>query len=149
MTETGPGNVDATMTDPVPAVDYNIHSNLRLHNDPVLGAQLRDKQAKAHRATYTDPQTGTLVRARISETKLAQFNDPETGQALRNVLSKAQSALHSDPVLGPLRRAQMADLQRSIWDKRTRTKWRHAMRHPFDGSVQTALEQSRHHKARA
>jgi len=139
MTETGPGNVDATMTDPVPAVDYNIHGNLRLHNDPVLGAQLRDKQAKAHRATYTDPQTGTLVRARISETKLAQFNDPETGQELRNVLSKAQSALHSDPVLGPLRRAQMADLQRSIWDKRTRTKWRHAMRHPLMAAYRQRL----------
>jgi hypothetical protein len=50
MTDTGPGNVDATMTDPVPAVDYNIHGNLRLRNDPALGAQLRDKLSKFYRS---------------------------------------------------------------------------------------------------
>jgi len=59
------------------------------------------------------------------------FNDPIRGPAHRATLSKAARARHADPVLGPAIKAKRLRTLKATHDKRTRTKWRHALRDPL------------------
>jgi hypothetical protein len=117
ITDLDPGKVDATMTDPMLV--------------PVLRAELSDSMA-VHGSQRHDPTThGPATRAKMSKAQQELLNDPIRGPAYRAKKSKISLAIHADPVLGPASKAKRLRSLKVSSDKRTRTKWRHALRDPL------------------
>jgi hypothetical protein len=56
---------------------------------------------------------------------------PFVVQQYRATRPKTTQAMHADPVLGPAIKAKRLRSLKATQDKRTRTKWRHALRHPL------------------
>jgi hypothetical protein len=56
---------------------------------------------------------------------------PFVVQQYRATRPKTTQAMHADPVLGPAIKAKRLRSLKATQDKRTRTKCRHALRHPL------------------
>jgi hypothetical protein len=112
-----PGKVDATMTDPILV--------------PVPCAERSDSMA-VHGSQRHDPTThGPATRAKMSKAQQELLKDLIHGPAYQAKKSKISLAIHADPVLGPASKAKRLSSLEVSSDKRTRTKWRHALRDPL------------------
>src|SRR2546423_798459 len=59
------------------------------------------------------------------------LNDTVRGPARRAQLSKSQREVSNDPIRGPATQAKRLSSLKVTSDRRVRTKWRHALRHPL------------------
>ena len=55
-------------------------------------------------------------------------------------LADITRALYADPIAGPVLRARISHTLRERGNKKARTKWRHALRHPLTLEYRTKLE---------
>jgi hypothetical protein len=103
---------------------------------PVLRAELSDSMAvhgsqRRGPATHSPATHSLATRAKMSKAQQELLNDPIRGPAYRAEKSKISLAIHADPVLGPASKAKRLRSLKVSSDKRTRTKWRHALRDPL------------------
>ena len=98
--------------------------------DPVLVPVLRAKLSDSM-AVHGSQRHGPATRAKMSKAQQELLNDPIRGPAYRAEKSKILLVIHADPVLGPVSKAKRLRSLKVSSDKRTRTKWRHALRDPL------------------
>lgn len=82
-------------------------------------------------AVHGSQRHGAATRAKMSKAQQELLNDPIRGPAYRAKKSKISLAIHADPMLGPAPKAKRLRSLKVSSDKRTHTKWRHALRDPL------------------
>ena len=82
-------------------------------------------------AVHGPQKHGPATRAKMSKKTQELLNDPIRSPAYRATRSKTIRAMHANPVLSPAIKTKRLRSLKATQDKRTLTKWRHALRHPF------------------
>jgi hypothetical protein len=108
------GRVDATMTDTM--------------LDPVRRVS---KKSASKKAIMADPVLGPDLIAKFQAGWYDLLNDPLRSSALRDNHVSSMRAIYDDPVRGPALRAKISGTKQATGNKRTGTRWRHAMRDPL------------------